>query len=112
MGRTRRMLFMVATATVAVLTITTIVPAMASAAPEAADSVIFLPAGNGATYSCTGGPPFVDNGHDVSAGNCSLEHIGAPAGFECDAPTTITFVHDMHEEVLDARLCHSSTGVA
>ena len=111
MGRTRRILFMVATAAVAVLTIT-IVPAMASAAPEAADSVIFLPAGNGATYSCTDGPPFVDNGHDASAGNCSLEHIGAPAGFECDVPTTITFVHDMHEEVLDARLCHSRTGAA
>jgi hypothetical protein len=110
-GRTRRMPFMIATVTVAMLTIT-FVPAMAFAAPETANSVIFFPAGNGATYSCTGGPPYVYNGHDLSAGNCSLEHIGAPAGFVCDAPTSITFVHDMHQEGQDARLCHSSTGAA
>ena len=111
MGRTRRMLFMVATAAVTMLAIA-IVPAIASAAPEAANSVVFFPAGNGATYSCTGGPPFVYNGHDLSAGNCSFEHVGAPAGFVCDVPTTITFVHDMHPEGQEARLCHRSTGAA
>ena len=108
MERTRRILFMIATFMVTMLTIT-VIPAMASS-QEAADSIVFFPAGNGATYSCAGGPPFVHNGDDVSMGNCSLEQLGAPPGSECDAPTDITFIHDMHEEVLDARLCHSSTG--
>ena len=96
----------------AVMAVTLVAPILPAWAESTTDSIVFFPAGNGATYSCTDGPPFVDNGHDASAGNCSLEHIGAPAGFECDVPTTITFVHDMHEEVLDARLCHSSTGAA
>jgi hypothetical protein len=75
------------------------------AAPqEAADSIVFFPYGNGAIYSCTGGPPFVFD--STGSGNCSVEHLGrgltAPL---CEVPTTITFVHQGHQWVADAKLC-------
>ncbi len=70
------------------------------------ESTVFYPQGNGVTYSCTGGPPFVHSGHDASMGNCAVEGVGPPAGLMCDIPTTITFVHDMHQDVEDGRLCH------
>ena len=101
MKRTR-VLFMVLTA-VTVATLLTTLPALAA---PLADSVVFFPAGNGATYSCTGGPPFVHNGHDASTGNCGVQHVGPPPGVTCDIPTTITFVHDMRQDVQDGRLCH------
>jgi hypothetical protein len=106
MGRIKLVLA-VAAVTVAML-VASIPPALATS-PE--NSVVFFPAslGNGASYSCTGGPPFVSNGDDSTRGNCSVEQIGAPAGLICDVPTTITFVHDMHQFVADGSLCHSTT---
>jgi hypothetical protein len=84
-------------------------PAMAA---SPADSIVFFPIGtNGATYSCTGGPPFVHD-HDDSSGNCAVQHVGAPTGLVCDVPTTITLVHDMHQLVGNARLCRGSADAA
>jgi len=98
-----RVLFTVLT----VVTATTLLTAIpVTAASPAVDSVVFFPAGNGATYSCSGGPPFVHSGHDASIGNCAFEHVGAPDGLVCDLPTTITFVHDTHQDTEDGRLCH------
>src|SRR4051812_36993289 len=98
-----RMLFMVGTVTVAMLIAPTL-PAMAWASE---DPNVFFPVrlGNGATYSCTGGPPFVVN-EDDSTGNCSVQQIGAPTDLICDSPSTITFVHDRHQFVADGSLCH------
>ena len=98
-----RVLLMAATVTVAMLVAPTL-PAMAWASE---DPTIFFPVrlGNGGTYSCTGGPPFVVD-EDDSMGNCSVEQIGTPSGLVCDAPATITFVHDRHRFVADGRLCH------
>jgi hypothetical protein len=80
-----------------------ILPAMAT---SPGNSLVLYPYGNGATYSCTGGPPFVVVDPHSSEGNCALEQIGAPpVGVICDAPTTIAFVHDMHKEVEDGMLC-------
>ena len=84
-----------------------ILPATAEA--QEADSIVYFPYGNGVTYSCTGGPPFVFD--SAGTGNCSIEQIGSPAGLVCDVPTTITFVHQGHQWVADTRLCHSSTDV-
>ena len=105
MGRIKLVLA-VAAVTMAML-VASIPPA--SASPE--DSMVFFPVslGNGATYSCTGGPPFVFNGDDASMGNCTVQQIGLPADVVCDAPTTITFVHDMRQFVADGNLCHSGT---
>src|SRR3982751_1172606 len=99
-----KLFFVVATFTVAMLLIPTL-PAMAGASE---DPNVFFPValGNGATYSCTGGPPFVVD-EDDSTGNCSVQQIGAPTDLVCDAPTTITFVHDMRQFVADASLCHT-----
>ena len=72
-----------------------------------ADSIVFLPLGNGLTYSCTGGPPFVHDGHDASMGNCAVEHVGPPAGLVCDIPTLITIVHDIEQLVVEGSICHS-----
>jgi len=94
--------FAVAAVAVAMLVVS-IAPAVASST----DSIVFFPVtlGNGATYSCTGGPPFVFNSDD-SSGNCAVQQIGMPADLVCDVPTTITFVHDMHEFTADASSCH------
>jgi hypothetical protein len=73
-----------------------------------ANSIVYFPYGDGLTYSCAGGPPFiVDNmSAEGTEGNCALEQIGAlPAGVVCDIPTTITFVHDMNQEELDGWSC-------
>src|SRR3954467_6699699 len=100
MKRTR-VLFMVIAVTAAML-VSPILPAMATSSEN---SLVLYPYGSGATYSCTGGPPFVVDPHS-SEGNCALEQIGAaPVGVICDAPTTIAFVHDMHKEVEDGMLC-------
>lgn len=74
-----------------------------------ADSIVFLPLGNGVTYSCTGGPPFVHHGHDASMGNCAVEHVLPPVGLVCDIPTTITIAHDMEQLVFDGGVCRSGT---
>ncbi len=105
MGRIK-LVFTVVAVTVAAL-LTSTLPAVAE---SPAHSIVFFPVtlGNGATYSCTGGPPFVSNGDD-SAGNCAVQQIGKPADLVCDVPTTITFVHDMHQFVADGSLCHTST---
>jgi hypothetical protein len=100
MKRTR-VLFMVIAVTAAML-VSPILPAMATSSEN---SLVLYPYGSGATYSCTGGPPFVVDPHS-SEGNCALEQIGAPpADVICDAPITIAFVHDMHKEVEDGMLC-------
>ena len=93
----------VAAVTVAMLLASTL-PAMAA---SQADSIVFfpVPGGNGGTYSCSGGSPFVFD--PKSTGNCAIQQIGPPSGLVCDVPTTITFVHDMHEFVADASLCHN-----
>ena len=103
MKRTGRILSTVAAVTVVLLAAFTL-PAIAV---SPANSVVYFHFGNGATYSCSGGPPFVSNGSDASPGNCAIERIGAPpVGLVCDIPTTITFVHEMHQATLDARLFH------
>ncbi len=91
-------------AMVAAMLIAPGLPAMAQP-PEG--SIVSFPVrlGNGATYSCTGGAPFVVD-EDNSTGNCSIEQIGAPAGLLCDIPTTLTFVHDKHQFAADANVCH------
>ena len=78
-------------------------------AASPADDIVYFPLGNGAAYSCSGGPPFVvDDSYDGSPGNCAIRQIGAPpTGLVCDIPTTITFVHEMHQWTADAKLCHS-----
>jgi hypothetical protein len=98
MGRIKSV-FAIAAVAVAMLVV--------SIAPAVADPIVFFPVtlGNGATYSCTGGPPFVFNSDD-SSGNCAVQQIGMPADLVCDVPATITFVHDMHEFVADGRSCH------
>ncbi len=95
----------VATVTVVALLAYTL-PAMAAAPPqeETAVSIVYFPYGNGATYSCTGGPPFVFD--SAGTGNCSVEQIGRGLTDPlCEVPTTITFVHQGHQWVADARLC-------
>ena len=85
-------------------------PALADSSPSTSSMVFFPVAlGNGATYSCTGGPPFVFDGDDPSSGNCAVERIGKPEELACDDPTSITFVHDLHEFAGEASLCKSAT---
>ncbi len=95
-----RGLFMVTAVTT--ITLLATLPAMAV---SPTDSTIFYPKGNGVTYSCTGGPPFVHHGHDDAMGNCTVQGVGPPAGLICDVPTTITLVHDMRQDVEDSKLC-------
>jgi hypothetical protein len=97
-----RMLYMVLIA-VAATTLLATLPAMA-ASPTS--FTVFDPIGtNGATYSCTGGPPFVFNEQDQTSGNCGVEHVGAPGGLLCDVPTSLTLVHDGHRLGDAAKLC-------
>ena len=102
MGRIKSV-FAVAVVAVAMLVVS-IPPAVAA---SSADSIVFFPVtlGNGATYSCTGGPPFVFNSDD-SSGNCAVQEIGMPADLVCDVPTTITFEHDMHDFAAEGSICH------
>lgn len=106
MGRIKSV-FAVAVVAVTMLVIF-IPPAVAA---SQADAIVYFPVtlGNGATYSCTGGPPFVFNSDD-SGGNCAVQQIGMPVDLVCDLPTTITFVHDMHEFAADGSICHGDTG--
>ena len=98
----RRILMVLVIAAVALLVVP-IPPVMAQDFQEA-DSIVYFPYGNGGTYSCTGGPPFVFD--SAGTGNCSIEQIGAPIGLVCDVRTTLIFVHEGHEWVSDASLCH------
>ncbi len=105
MRRIKKLVMVVAAFTVAML-IAPILPEAAQA--QEADSIVYFPYGNGATYSCTGGAPYVFD--SAGTGNCSVEQIGAlPAGLVCDVTTTLTFVHQGHQWVADAMLCNSST---
>jgi hypothetical protein len=103
-----------ATAAVAAVLLTAFTPPAIAQSP-AADSVVYFPLGNGATYSCAGGPPFVVNNHhhsgDSSPGNCAIQQIGPPpVGLVCDIPTTITFTHEMHPWTTDVWLCQMQYG--
>ena len=84
-------------------------PAFASSV----DPIVFFPRGNGATYSCTGGPPFVFDAHSDSMGNCSVDGVGPPpAGLVCEDPATITFMHEGHDFTDEAKLCDSGVDAA
>ena len=99
----------IATAAVAAVLLTAFAPPAIAQAPP--DSVVYFPLGNGATYSCSGGPPFVVNNHHhysggSSPGNCAIQQIGPPpVGLACDVPTAITFTHEMHPWTTEAWLC-------
>jgi LPXTG-motif cell wall-anchored protein len=103
----------IATAAVAAVLLTAAFapPAIAQSPP---DSVVYFPLGNGATYSCASGPPFVvDNHHHSgdSSGNCTIQQIGPPpVGLVCDIPTTITFTHEMYPWTTDVWLCQMQYG--
>ena len=88
-----RRLLLVLTAVVAVMVtmVASAIPAAMAASPT--DSLIYIPVPHqaGGTYSCAEGPPFVSD-LDSSEANCNHEQSGAPDGFVCDIPTTITFV--------------------
>ena len=108
---------MLSTATAAVAAAVLLTAAFAPPAiaqSPAADPVVYFPLGNGATYSCAGGPPFVVDNHrhsGDSSGNCAIEQIGPPpVGLVCDIPTTITFAHEMHPWTTDAWLCLTHYG--
>ena len=102
MRRIKKLAVVVVTVAVATL-VTPIPPAMAQETQELADATVFFPYGNGATYSCTGGPPFVFD--SAGTGNCTVQQIGRLTGPLCETPTTVTFVHQGHQWVADARLC-------
>jgi hypothetical protein len=101
-----RILFMVVALMVGML-VATPLPAIAT---TPADSTVFFPValGNGATYSCTGGPPFVNDPASPSQ-NCPLQQVGPPPGYVCDVPTSLTFIHDSYQYPANARLCQSNT---
>ncbi len=107
MRRIKTLVTVVAAFTVVML-VALILPATAEA--QEADSIVYFPYGNGATYSCTGGPPFIFD--SAGTGNCTVQQIGSPAGLLCEVPTTITFVLHGRRWVADASLCHSSTDAA
>lgn len=98
-----RILFIVAALIISTMLVAAPLPAMAE---SPTGSIVFFPValGNGATYDCTGGPPFI---HDPASPdqNCPLQQVGAPQGLVCDIPTNLTFVHDSYQYVADARLC-------
>ncbi len=102
---------MLSTATAAVAAVLLAVFALPAIAQSPPDSVVYFPLGNGATYSCSGGPPFVVNNHhhysgSSSPGNCAIQQIGPPpVGLACDVPTAITFTHEMHPWTTEAWLC-------
>jgi LPXTG-motif cell wall-anchored protein len=104
----------IATAAVAAAVLLTAAFAPPAIAQSPPDSVVYFPLGNGATYSCAGGPPFVVNNHHHSGdspGNCAIRQIGPPpVGLVCDIPTTITFTHEMHPWTTDVWLCQMQYG--
>jgi enhancing lycopene biosynthesis protein 2 len=100
MRRTKKLL--VVTATAVTMLVAAVLPAVAQS--QEVDSIIFLPYGNGATYSCTGGAPFIFDPHS-GEGNCAVEQIGKPAGLVCEVPTTVRIVHGTHQAEEDAKLC-------
>ena len=110
------MLSMATAAVAAAVLLTAAFAPPAIAQSPAADPVVYFPLGNGATYSCAGGPPFVVDNHrrhsgGSSPGNCAIEQIGPPpVGLVCDIPTTITFAHEMHPWTTDAWLCLTQYG--
>ena len=80
-------------------------PALANSPSPTAGPTVYYPYGNGLTYSCGGGPPFVVDPSSPQ-GNCALEQIGSPpSGTACDEPTPITFVHDGRPETHEGMLC-------
>ena len=104
-----RMLLVAAAVAVAMLVAAPTLPATAQSSEDpSSSSSVFFPVrlGNGGTYSCTGGPPFVVDEDEASTGNCSLQRIGGPEDLACDAPASITFVHDGHRFEADGSLCH------
>jgi|SRR5829696_9139877 len=100
MRRIKKLIVMLAAVT-GIMLITPILPAMAQ--EEAAGSTVFFPYGNGATYSCVGGAPFVFD--SAGTGNCTVQQIGRLTDPLCEIPTTIVFVHQGHRWTADARLC-------
>jgi hypothetical protein len=100
MRRIKKLIVMLAAVT-GIMLITPILPAMAQ--EEAAGSTVFFPYGNGATYSCVGGAPFVFD--SAGTGNCTVQQIGRLTDPLCEIPTTIVFVHQGHQWTADARLC-------
>ncbi len=70
---------------------------------QGGNTTVYFPYGNGATYSCAGGPPFVFD--SSGTGNCSVEQIGGQAGLQCDIPTDLTFAHHGYRWVSEASLC-------
>jgi hypothetical protein len=105
----------IATAAVAAVLLTAAFAPPATA-QSPADPIVYFPLGNGATYSCAGGPPFVVNdlhhSGGSSPGNCAIQQIGPPpVGLVCDVPATITFEHEMHPwTTTDAWLCPMQYG--
>jgi hypothetical protein len=105
MRRLKKLAVALAAITVVML-VAPILPALAQESQEeeaAADSIVFFPYGNGATYSCVGDAPFVFD--SAGSGNCTVQQIGRLTAPLCEIPTTITFVHHGHQWVADARLC-------
>ncbi len=100
MRRIKKLIVILAAVT-GIMLIAPILPAMAQ--EEAAGSTVFFPYGNGATYSCVGGAPFVFD--SAGTGNCTVQQIGRLTGPLCEIPTTIIFVHQGHRWTADARLC-------
>jgi len=99
-----RLLFMIAILSVAGVLAYTL-PALATSSPT---DTVYYPYGNGMTYSCNGGPPFVYSGSN-SSGNCSLQQIGPPSGLNCNVPTDITFTHDpQHPAAYGGQLCQDN----
>lgn len=102
MKRGRRLVMVVALM-IAMLVASTL-PAMAT---TPTNSILFSPValGNGATYSCTGGPPFVYDPASTSQ-NCHLQQVGLSPGLLCDVPTALTFIYEGYQYPANARLCH------
>ena len=88
---------------IAILVASTL-PAMAT---TPANSILFIPVavGNGATYSCTDGPPFVYDPASPSQ-NCHLQQVGLSPGLLCDVPTTLTFIYEGYQYPASAIVCH------
>jgi hypothetical protein len=78
---------------------------MATPPVGTATTTVFYPQGDGVTYSCTGGPPFVVDAHSAQA-NCALRQTGEPpSGLLCDVVVPITFVHDARSDMENGKLC-------
>ncbi len=100
MGRTKSMIAVIA------VTVAMLVASVPAAMAASVGSTVYFPYGNGATYSCSGEPPFVFDS-DSRTGNCAVQQIGKPTDLVCNVTTSITFVHEGHGFVADASLCQS-----